>query len=113
MAPNPRTISEGQVLQRYFPDRWSKDLIGGGEIPTTSGFNLGVASYQTTEFGEPQVHDDQEALYVILGQGEIMLDDEVFPVQTGTAVLVPPGTRHATRRTGPEPVKVVYTHGAV
>lgn len=113
MAPDPRTISEGQVLQRYFSDRWSKDLIGGPEIPTASGFSLGVASYHATEFGEPQVHDDQEALYVILGQGEIMLDDRVFPVQAGTAVFVPPGTRHATRRIGPEPVKVVYTHGAV
>ena len=113
MALAPGTISEGQVLRRYFPDRWSKDLIGGPEVPTTSGFNLGVASYHATEFGEPQVHDDQEALYVILGQGEIMLDEEVYPVQAGTAVFVPPGTRHATRRTGPEPVKVVYTHGAV
>ena len=112
MASQPTTVAEAQVQQTDFADRWSKDLIGGAQVPADAGFNLGVASYHATEFGQAQVHDDQEALYVISGEGEILLNDQTFPLSPGAAVYVPPGTRHATRRTGEQPVKVVYCHGA-
>jgi len=47
------------------------DLIGTAAIPTTSGFNVGVAWYTAEEFGEPQVHADQEAVFVVSGEGEM------------------------------------------
>ncbi len=96
-----------------FADRRSADLIGTDAVPTTSGFNVGVAWYTAAEFGEPQVHDDQEAVYVVSGEGELRLADDVVPLRPGTAVYVPPGTRHGGRRTAEEPVMGVYTHGAV
>jgi quercetin dioxygenase-like cupin family protein len=108
-----KTAHESAVAPQTHPDRWSKNLVGTPDIPTTSGFNLGVAEYHATDFSQVQVHDDQEALYVVSGVGEIQLDGEVHPVQPGTAVYVGPGVAHSTRRTGPSPVKVVYTHGAV
>lgn len=113
MPLRPDTITESGVPQLDFDDRWSKDLVGGPQIPTAAGFSLGVASYHAVAFGEPQVHEDQEALYVVSGEGEVQLNEQVFPVSAGTAVFVPPLTRHATRRTGPDPVKVVYTHAAL
>ncbi len=97
----------------HFEDRRSADLVGTEEIPTTSGFNVGVAWYTAEQFGQPQVHDDQEALYVISGHGELRVGDDVVELRPGTAVYVPPGTPHAARRTGDDPVQVVYTHGAV
>jgi len=108
-----KAIHEDEVTKSLYPDRWSKDLIGGDKIPTTAGFSLGVAEYHARDFGPRQVHDDQEAIYVISGVGEICLDDEVLPLKPGTAVYVAPGVAHATRRTGPQPVRVVYAHGAV
>ena len=110
---NQRTIHEEGVCRSTYPDRWSKDLIGGAVLRTTSGFNMGVAEYHTPEFGAPQVHDDQEALYVIQGVGEVLIKDKVYPVNPGTAVYIPPHTKHAMRRTGEESVKVVYAHGAI
>lgn len=108
-----KAIHEADVSQSDYADRWSKDLIGAEQIPTTNGFNLGCAEYHATDFAQVQVHDDQEALYVISGEGQIKLDDDVLPLKPGTAVYVGPGVSHSTRRTGDEPVKVVYTHGAV
>ena len=35
--------NESDVEPRQFADRWSKDLVGTAEVPTTSGFNLGRA----------------------------------------------------------------------
>ena len=96
-----------------FEDRRSADLIGTDAIPTTSGFNVGVAWYTAAEFGAPQVHNDQEAVYVVSGHGELRVGDRVVPLRPGTAVYVPPGTAHGGRRTTEEPVVIVYTHGAV
>ena len=106
-------VSESNVPPRHFPDRWSKDLIGTAALPTTSGFNLGRANYTAEEFGEPQVHADQEAVYVISGVGEVRIGDEVVALEPGTAFYVGPGVKHCARRTGEEPVEVVYTHGAI
>jgi len=108
-----RFTQESAVSASQFPDRWSKNLVGTDQMPTTNGFNLGVAEYHATDFSQVQVHDDQEALYVVSGVGEIQLDSEVLPLEPGTAVYVGPGVSHSTRRTTDAPVKVVYTHGAV
>jgi len=107
-------VREDEIAKKNAPDRWSKDLIGGSSpIATTGGFNVGVAEYFVEQFGPPQVHDDQEAVYVISGVGEITVSGKVYPVAPGTAVYVPPRAPHAARRTGPQPVKFVYAHGAV
>jgi mannose-6-phosphate isomerase-like protein (cupin superfamily) len=96
-----------------YPDRRSADLIGTAAIPTTSGFNVGVAWYTAEEFGEPQVHADQEAVFVVSGEGEMRVGEQIVRLTPGTAVYVPPGTAHGARRTTDEPVMAVYTHGAV
>ncbi len=107
-------VREDDVARENAPDRWSKNLVGGSSaLKTTSGFNIGVAEYFVTEFGPIQVHEDQEAVYVISGVGEITVDGNIYPVAPGTAVSIPPRAAHATRRTGGEPVKVVYAHGAI
>jgi len=112
-VPKRRVCHERAVRRKTHADRWSKDLVGTDAIPTTGGFSLGVAVYTATEFGERQRHDDQEAVYVVSGVGEILIGDEVMPVRPGSAGYIPPGVVHATRRTGKAPVKVVYTHGAI
>jgi quercetin dioxygenase-like cupin family protein len=108
-----RTTHETHTAAEHHPDRWSKDLIGTEEVPASNGFNLGIAEYHATDFSQVQVHADQEALYVLSGQGEIQLDGQVYPLSPGTAIYVGPGVAHSTRRTTPAPVRLVYTHGAV
>jgi len=109
----PITTNESAVEPRYFPDRWIKDLVGTDDLPTTSGFNLGRACYTATEFGAPQVHADQEAVFVISGIGEIRVAGEVILLEPGVAVYVGPGVEPCARRTPDEPVPVVSCPGAV
>ncbi len=104
---------ETDVEKETHAERWSKDLVGTKSIPTTSGFSIGVAEYFQPEFGERQRHADQEAVYCISGVGEILIGDKVYPVKPGAAAYIGPGIVHCTRRTGPEPVKLVYAHGAI
>jgi mannose-6-phosphate isomerase-like protein (cupin superfamily) len=112
MSSSKRTLHEDDVDASVFSDRWSKELIGGPDVPTDSGFSLGMAEYGTLEFSL-QVHDDQEALFILSGEGEVRIGDEIFPARPGAAFFVPPHTPHATRRTGSDPVRLVYAHGAV
>lgn len=108
-----KAIHRDDVPAEHYADRYSLDLVGGADIPTTAGFNVGMAYYILADFGDPQVHDDQEAVYVVSGLGELRVGDEVVPLRPGTAVYVPPGTPHCGRRTGAEPVQVLYAHGAI
>jgi len=103
-----KVINERDVVKNVFNDRWSKDLIASH----VAGFSLGIAQYISTEFGTPQVHEDQEAIYVISGTGEIRLDDEFVHVETGMAIYVPAGCRHAARVTSDQPLNVVYAHAS-
>ena len=105
--PGPSVVGEEEVAWEEHPDRRSRDLVSG-----LWGFSLGVAEYTSEEFGERQTHEDQEVLYVVSGSGELLLGGQVRKVGPGTAVYVPPGVEHAIRRTGQEPVKVVYAHGS-
>ena len=107
-------VHENDISAEKHPDRRSKDLIGGSSpVKTTSGFSIGVAEYILEDFGTLQIHEDQEAAYVVSGVGEMTVAGEIVPLKPGTAVSIPPGAPHATRRTGPTPVKLIYAHGAV
>lgn len=107
-------VREADIPQERNVDRWSKDLVGGSSpLETTSGFSIGVAEYFLDDFGPPQVHDDQEAVYVISGVGEITVNGKILPISPGSAVSIPPEAAHATRKTGDAPVKLVYAHGAI
>ena len=106
-------INEKDIDKSVFADRWSKDLVNDKLFGATAGFSIGVAEYSLDEFGEPGVHTDQEAVYIISGYGEYMLGDEVFSISPGCAVYVPPHTKHGVRRTTDEPVKLIYAHGPV
>ena len=46
------------------------------------------------------IHEGEEIYYVLQGKGEIVLDDEVYPIEKDTAVYITPGTRHRARNTG-------------
>src|SRR5947208_5673267 len=48
-------------------------------------------------------HPESEQAYVIVrGRGQMIVGDEVFAVDAGTLVFIPPGTTHAIRNDGPE-----------
>jgi mannose-6-phosphate isomerase-like protein (cupin superfamily) len=103
-------VDENEVQWQELADRRSADLIVPGATPAHGGLVLGVAVYTAESYGPLQVHDDQEAVYCVSGKGMIRIGEEEFEIQPGRAFYIGRGVAHATRRTGPEPVKVVYVH---
>jgi mannose-6-phosphate isomerase-like protein (cupin superfamily) len=105
------SVHESEIEREVYDDRWSKDLIGGPQVPAGSGFSLGVAEYFQPEFGQVQQHEDLEELYVVSGEGQIRVGDEFFTAKPGVTLRVGPRVKHCTRRTAEAPVFLVYSHG--
>ena len=58
---------------------------------TTSSLHM----VDISEDARPHYHKMvTETYYVLEGEGHIELDGEKFPVRAGSAILIPPGTRH-------------------
>ncbi len=96
------------------------DRRRGGEIRTllsprnagsVSGF-LGVARLEPGERIAEHYHPySEEFLYVADGELTVDLDGEPWNLGRGSALLVPPGTRHRLRNVGSEPARVVFQLG--
>ena len=59
------------------------------------------------DIGE-ETHDVDQVLAFVNGRGEAILDGKKAPVENGSLVAVPAGTRHNFVNTGSEPLKL-YT----
>ena len=49
----------------------------------------------------------EEVIYIIRGEGRVLVAGEVSPVRTGSVVLFPRGAAHMLHNTGTEEMKVV------
>jgi quercetin dioxygenase-like cupin family protein len=59
----------------------------------------------------PHAHDDYvDSFYVLEGEVEFTVGDDVVRAGPGTFVLAPPGTRHGFRNPGPGRARVLNLH---
>lgn len=49
----------------------------------------------------------EEIYHVAAGVGLMHLGDEKFPIHPGDTICIPPGTAHAVRNTGDEPLRLL------
>lgn len=81
--------------------------IGPAQCHTQGGLALGVVMYQSDRYGPPDEHE-QEAAYVVSGNGLLRSGAEELSLSPGDVIYLAPGEPHSIRRTGPEPVKLVW-----
>ncbi len=97
LEQSPRNHRGGQV---------SHLLLAAGQFGSES---LAVTWVEGEPGSEQAVHshEGREQVYVVVqGRGAMRVGDEVEEVGPGTAILVPPGTRHSIRNIGEE--KLIY-----
>jgi mannose-6-phosphate isomerase-like protein (cupin superfamily) len=98
--------------------------LGPGEghvIPGPEGVTLKATAEQTggsvsvlevttvPGFGPPRHvhHDCEELFYVLSGEVDFLVDDDIVRATPGAFVLVPRGTVHAPKVVGPDPATMV------
>ncbi|MCR4407096.1 MAG: cupin domain-containing protein [Anaerolineae bacterium] len=51
----------------------------------------------------------EEVYYILQGQGQMIIDDEVRPVGPGDTIIIPPPSQHLIRNIGVEELVMVVT----
>ncbi len=77
------------------------DRVGSATALGYSSFAAGTATAMLA-------HATEELAYVLSGEGELRLDQDVVPYAAGSALYIPAGIWHSVVNTGNEPVAMVF-----
>jgi mannose-6-phosphate isomerase-like protein (cupin superfamily) len=78
------------------------------ESSPVAGFSVAEALVGPGKSTKPHKHlRTQEVYYILEGGGEMRLGAEVINASKGDAILIPPGTTHMIKNTGPEGLRVL------
>jgi mannose-6-phosphate isomerase-like protein (cupin superfamily) len=79
-------------------------------VPQTTGMRSGFVRLQTgVTVGWHTTGKNEEALVILHGQGEALIDGQAKqPFVAPALVYIPPETRHNVANTGKEPLEYVY-----
>ena len=107
---NRFSMNEEVVEKIQSFDHWGKPLIWEKSVGIKSGFELGVSVYNAKEFPKTKTHEDEEAIYIISGEGVAKIGNREFKLKKGTAICIPPNTPHCIKNKGKKALKAVYCH---
>ncbi len=104
-------VHESEIAgERRDPPRVSKILISEHTTGATR-ISMGV---NTTEVGSCiPLHgheDEEEAMFIIQGEGKLVMGDKEYPLTAGSAIYSPPGVKHTIINTGDVPLKLVWAY---
>lgn len=68
---------------------------------------VGLSEVDPGSSSNPHSHENEEAFFVVSGNGRVQVDDETVEVGPGSLVLVPPNTLHRLFSLGPEALRVL------
>ena len=98
---------------------YSKDEIHrSGELINAAhgaknGFSMGLSFYNKDDYGDPGVHDDQEAFFVLEGSGYAKVGTDEFEIKPGNSFIALAGEKHSIKKNPAcAYVKVLWCHGA-
>ena len=93
----------GGLCRLHYVDQ----AMGAGSV------SLGMVTLQPGCELKPHYHLVEDAMLVVAGSGEFVLNGEATAVCAGTAVLAPAGSVHYLRNSGTEPFTLVYAWPSV
>ncbi|HEX9642642.1 MAG TPA: cupin domain-containing protein [Acidimicrobiia bacterium] len=80
----------------------------GPEVSDAANLTVGYAVFPPGSAPEGHVHPTQEeTIYIIAGNGELVTPEGTAVLEPGTAVYIPIGLHHATVSHGPEALEMV------
>jgi quercetin dioxygenase-like cupin family protein len=89
-------------------DRENRLITVKSDLPQVSAFEI---AFDDDFEVSPHRHDDQvDSFYVLDGEVEFTLGDEIVRAGPGTWLSAPPGARHGFRNPGPDRARVLNVH---
>ncbi len=108
---NKFKVHEEEVEKIQGPGHWGKPLVWKETIDTDTAFEVGVSGYDATDFPDTKTHKDEEAIYIISGEGVIKIGEQEIEFKEGDCLYIPANTPHCIKKKpGTGELKAVYCH---
>jgi mannose-6-phosphate isomerase-like protein (cupin superfamily) len=101
-------VDAATVPFREDSNRRVQRLIHATTVGAKDGFATGIVEYISDEFGEPDLHQDHEGLYVLEGHGVARLGSEEYQLSPGFCLYIPAGTPHSIVKRGSSPIRLIF-----
>ena len=101
------------IAGRAYPARRRTQNLAGGSSPIQpKTFAMGHVTLDPRGGQVPWHRQTQEEIYFIIeGEGEMCLGDEVHILHDGQAVYIPGGVYHQLTNVGDTPLRMLYVYG--
>lgn len=104
---------ERNINLQYYGNHFGAELIGVNE-GATNNFSIGIAIYDRNEYGDPGLHEVQEAFYIIEGFGTAKIGNDEIRIKPGDSFIAKAQTPHVIKKDIESvPIKLIWAHGAV
>jgi len=81
-----------------------RELLHPDKQPLSLRYSLAHATLPVKQTSQPHSLKTSEVYYILSGNGEMHIDDEIQLVEPGDAIYIPPNTRQFIRNCGSEPL---------
>ncbi|HET7769628.1 MAG TPA: cupin domain-containing protein [Chloroflexota bacterium] len=114
-----KTIAEAEVIARGAPEAKPDVAAGGyrikwlfsGQTAPDTAQTLGYVVIEPGQKNPLHAHPNcEEVLYLISGELDHSLGDEVYRLRAGDAIRVPAGAKHDAKSVGSEPAAMVVCY---
>ena len=102
-----------EIPGRSYPARRrTQNLVGGASPIQAKNFAMGFVTLEPKGGQVPWHNQEQEEIYFVVdGEGEMCLGEELSRIQAGQAVYIPGGVFHQLTNTGDRPMQMIYCYG--
>lgn len=101
-------VHEDDFEMQELVGRAYKFIVGSDRLACRA-INGGVSFFPPHAHAPGHVHDvEEEVIYCLEGEGQIVVDGQPEPIRPGTFMAVPPGLLHSINNTGDKTIKLVY-----
>lgn len=112
-GPSDPIVIREQEVKPYVSQlphrRTLRVLLSPRRVPAARGVAFGVVEVEAGQVSPPHSHEvEQEAWYVVSGQGQIRVGETKVEVGPGTVVVSPPRVEHQITNPGPEVLKALF-----
>lgn len=108
------TISDLEKIEgRRFPaKRRTRNMVNGASPIQATAFSMGMVTLDPEGGQVPWHNQEQEEIYFILeGEGEMCLGEEIRTLKAGQTIFIPPGEYHQLTNREKTPLKMIYVYG--
>ena len=106
---NTRNIfNEKDINKKIFNDRWVKFAFGPQGKIRTKQLNLGITRFSENKDSKTHKHNIDEALFILSGNGEVKVGNEIYKVKENDFIYVPKNTNHTITTSNRSKIKILF-----